>query len=102
MRPCRIVVVGILPQHATQVSLVRDQDLVEAFSADRAYPTLGDSIRIGGTKRGQDSLDTFGDQYGFKGAHELGISIMDQKPDVALLLLELPGQLSGLLSDPSR
>ena len=91
------------------MGLIRDvqarpsvQDLVETFGADRVYPTLRDSIGVWGAIRRQDCLNTFGRKYSFKGAAELGISIMDQKSRVIRLFLELPGQLSGLLGDSGR
>jgi hypothetical protein len=78
MRTCSIIVADILGQNATEVGLIRDKYLVEAFGAHSAYPALGDSISIGGTIRCQDGLHAFGSKYGFKGRSELGISIMDQ------------------------
>jgi hypothetical protein len=86
MRACSIVIVDILGQNAKEVGLICDEYLVEAFSTDRAYPTLSDSIGIGSTIRCHDGLNTVGGKYGFKGSRELGISIMDQKSHGALLL----------------
>jgi hypothetical protein len=110
MRACTTIVADILGQNATEVGLIRDEYLVEAFGAHSAYPAkpsafplvTDDSISIGSTIRCQDGLHTVGGKYGFKGSRELGISIMDQKPPVPLLLLELPGPLPGLLGDPNR
>ena len=83
------------------MSFVENQELIETLVPHCAYPTFGESIRIGRLIWCQHDFNPFGRKNGVKGSSELGIAIMDQKPRVAILLLELPGQLSGLLGYPS-
>src|SRR5439155_24711911 len=47
MRPMSVVVRQVLPEHGEQVAGVVDQDPVEALTADRADPALGERVGSG-------------------------------------------------------
>jgi hypothetical protein len=98
----RVEIVDIFPQDTLQMSLIEDQELIQAFLSYRTHLTFGKRVGIGCSIRGQDSLDTFRRKDGFKGARELGIPILDEKADRWHSVWELPQQLAGLLGYPGR
>src|ERR1700722_1343671 len=55
MRPNIIVVGGISLENLTQMGLAKDDDVVQAFSTDRANQPLGMPILPGGTGRSWSS-----------------------------------------------
>ena len=53
-----VVVVGfVLPQHGADVPLVDDDQVIQALSAECAYYSFGDGVRLGSSDRGEYGFD---------------------------------------------
>src|SRR6266581_4493841 len=93
-----VVVIDVLPKNHLQVALAEDEQPVQRLVAQR----LDHPLAMGVGSRAPIGCE--GDPGAFAAEHlielvdELGI--MDGEPDWSLELVQLPGQVSGLLSDP--
>ncbi len=47
MRPTIVVVADILPQNGPKMPLVDDDQVIQALSAECAYYSFGDGVRLG-------------------------------------------------------
>ncbi len=56
MRTHCVVVLDVLPQHPKQVSLTKNDHVVQAFAPQGAHDTFADRIRIGCRHRNEDCL----------------------------------------------
>ena len=92
-----VVVIDELAEHVLEVATDQDHEPVEAFSADGADEALGDRIRL--WHRRLDHLDVFAGENGIEVARVLGVAISIREPK-RRLLLERPGELACLLTDP--
>ena len=93
MRPVRVVVAAVDAEHMLEMAATEDEYPVEAVRANRAYPTLGESVRVRRRlDRRADHLDAFRPEDLVERAAELGVAIMDEKPE-RLLMLELMARL---------
>jgi hypothetical protein len=97
----RVVVVDEHVEHMQEMAAVEDEEPVEAFSVGGADEALGERVRLRGAHRCLDDLDVFASEDGVEAAGELGVAVADQLPETRRLLLECPGELAGLLCDPS-
>jgi hypothetical protein len=100
MWPVRVVVAAVDAKHVLEMAATEDEDPVEAVGANRAYPTLGESVCVRRLDRRADHLDAFHPEDLVERAAELGVAIMDEKPE-RLLILELDGEVARLLGDPA-
>ena len=98
--PVCVVVIDELAEHVLEVATVQDDEPVEAFSADGADEALGNCVRLRRSHGGVDDLDAFAGEDGIEVARVLGVAISDQEAETRRLLLERPGELACLLSDP--
>ncbi len=95
-----IVVGDVRRQHATEMPLADDQDLVQARLAHRADPALRESIRIGRLHRRADDRDCLGCEHGIESNRKLAVAVVDQEAHREHSLLDLPAELTGLLRHP--
>jgi hypothetical protein len=58
-----------------------DQNPVQAFGPDRAYPPLGECVGSRSPDRGLDDVYAFGAEDLIEGAGELGVPVPDHEPD---------------------
>jgi hypothetical protein len=79
---------------------VEDQDVIETFSSDGAYPSLSKGIGIGCLVRGANDMQTFRSKHCIKFICKLGVIVMDQEMKFILPVFHLPDQLPGLLRRP--
>jgi hypothetical protein len=82
------------------VAWAGDQQVVEAFAAQRADEALGDRVRPRCPDWGADDADVGGGEHGVEGGGELGIAVADQEPKPASVVAEVDEQVAGLLGDP--
>src|SRR6266536_361542 len=87
-------------EHVFEVAAAEDEDPVEAVGANRAYPTLGEGVRVRRLDRRADHLDAFRPKDVVERAAELAVAIMDEEPE-RLLVRELDGEVARLLGDPA-
>jgi hypothetical protein len=65
-----------------QVAWSGDQQVVEAFAAQRADEALGDRVRPRCPDWGVDDADVGAGEHGVDGVGELGIAVADQEPEL--------------------
>ena len=70
-----ILLLEVVLQYHREVALSGDQELVEAFPAQRADEAFGDRVRPGCPNRGADDGDVGVGEHGVEGGGELGVSI---------------------------
>jgi hypothetical protein len=73
-----VVVVRELDQAGAEVSLVDDDQMIKALSADRAIEPLGDRIRARGPERGSDAGDAQSEWSGSEVAPLNGVAVMNE------------------------
>jgi hypothetical protein len=91
---------GILPQHCSEVPGSGDQEVVEAFAAQRADEAFGDRIRPGCPDRGADA-DVGASERGVERGGELAVPVRGSRPEPVGAVAEVHDQVAGLLGDPS-
>src|SRR5262245_36495613 len=79
MRPGCIVISSVFGQHVDQVTLVENQQVVQASFPDGANPALRDGVGFGRLEWSQHDFDAFGDKDVIKGSREFGVVVMDEK-----------------------
>ncbi len=79
VRPFGIVVRHISTQDAAQMPLIDDEEVIEALLANTAYPTLGESVRVGCLEGRQECIDPLSGEHRVKGAGEFGVMVVDQE-----------------------
>ncbi len=99
MGTLHVVVGDVRPQDLFQVARAEDQEPVQTLPAHGAHPALGMSIRAGDAQGSADDLHAFRGEDLVEGHRVLLVSIMDQESWLEALL-DLPGEVAGLLSDP--
>ena len=77
-----------------------DQKVIEAFPAQRPYPSFGDGVRPWRSDRGADDADVGAGEDRVEGDGELAVSVADQEPELLGLVAEVHQQVAGLLGDP--
>ncbi len=100
MRPRMIEIGRVLGQHAVQMPLIHNQQVVETFLPHRANPPLGEGVGFGCLIGSADTGDVLGTEDGAEGRWELGIPVVDQEAHRHCSFVDLATELAGLLRDP--
>jgi len=100
MRSGPIVVLGIRAKDALQVAPAEDKDVVEAFSSNRADPSLGERVRPRRTDGCLHRRESFRSKHFIEGTWELCVSVPEQ--DVLALKVSRDREVPSLLGDPGR
>jgi hypothetical protein len=100
VRPSGVVVRNVLVQYAFEGAAVPDQDPVEAFGPDGAYPPLGVAVCAGRPRRNLDGLDTGRGEHRVEGGGELGVPVADEEPQPVGLLIKVHQQITRRLGNP--
>ena len=100
MRPSGVVVLDPFDHHPLEVSTPEDQDPIQALSTTRTDLSLHVGIGLRHRDRSLDYQNGLGSQHGVAGSGELGVVVVDQKPNRRSL--QPPDQVAALLSDPGR
>jgi len=82
VRAVRVVVREVLLQHYCEVASSGDQEVVEAFAAHGADPSLCNRVRSRCSNRGADDADVGAGEHGVEGGGELAVTVADQKPEL--------------------
>ena len=90
----------ILAQNDVEVAWPGDQEVVEAFLAQRADEAFRDRVRPGRPGRGADDADVGTGEHVVKGGGELAVSVTDQEPKLLGAVGEVHEQVAGLLGGP--
>src|SRR5262249_8057036 len=81
---------------------IQHEQPVETLRPNRSYEALGDPIRLRRPKRRAHDFDLLGLKHIVEARGELLTAVADEKPEGFRPISESPGQLRGLLCDPSR
>ena len=90
-----------LGENALQLTLVSDEQPVEAFTTRGANEPLGERVGTRRSRRCLDDARANRSHHFIEGPNELGISVSDQEPDGAALVLDGHGEVARLLGDPA-
>ena len=78
MRTDCVVVVDVLGEDASEVTLDQDDHVIEALSSDGADHTLGDGIRLGRSERRDDRRDAETAQVPIEVTTKAGVPVADE------------------------
>ncbi len=95
-----VVVGGVLGQHAAQVRLAGDEQVVEALLARGADPARRVGVRVGGAIRRADNRHALRREEGVESRREFCIAVVDQVANRRPALLARPGAAARLLGNP--
>jgi hypothetical protein len=84
----------------TPQAAAKDEDPVEAVSAERAYPAFGVGVRVRGMDRRADDRDPLAAEDVVEGVLELRVSVVDEEPERPLVA-QLHDKVARLLGDPA-
>ncbi len=98
--PVRVVVPHVIVQNSLQLAPSDDQQVVEAFAADRADPTFREGVGVRRLDRGQDHGRADRSEDVIEGRGELRVPVANQVSHRPAAILERPDQIARLLSDP--
>ena len=100
VRPVAVVMLFVLAQHCSGMALVGDQDAVEEFASDAADEAFGDRVGSRCPHRCLDDADPERGEHGVEGCGELGVAVPDEEPEAAAGVVEVHGEVAGLLGQP--
>ena len=92
----RVVVRGVLLQYRGEVARSSDQEVVEAFAAQRADEAFGDRVGPRRLDGGAEDADAGTGEHGVEGGGELGIAVADEEPELVGAAAEVDQQVAGL------
>ncbi len=95
-----VVVLEELLQYHREVALSGDQELVEAFPAERADEAFGDRVRPWCPYRGADDPDVGTGEDRVERGGELAVPVADQEPEPVGAFAEVYQEVAGLLGHP--
>jgi hypothetical protein len=81
-----------------EVTVVQDQQPVEAFGADGSDEPLGDGVCLRRPHRGPDDPDAAAARHLIEGGAVLAVAVADQQ--VSALVGEIEAEIARLLGDP--
>jgi hypothetical protein len=87
----------VLVQHGRKVARSGDQQVVEAFAAQRADPAVRNGVCARCSHRGAEDADVGAGEYSVEGGGVLGISVADQELELLGAVAEVHEQVAGLL-----
>jgi hypothetical protein len=97
MRPSFVVILDILGQHSSQVTLVDNEQVVKAFFSNGSNPPFRECVRFGCSTGSEYRFYAFSLEYPVEGSSELGIAVVDQKSYRQLAIsqiLKIPSEVS--------
>jgi len=100
VRAVGVEVLDILAQDDVEVAWSGDQDVIEAFPAQRADEPFPDRVRPGRLGRSTDDPDVGTGEDGVECRGEFAVSVADQKPEPVGAVAEVHEKVAGLLGDP--
>jgi len=90
-----ILLLEVLLQYHREVALSGDQELVEAFPAERADEAFRDRVRTGRPDRGADDPDVSACEDRVEGGGELAVPITDQEAELLGAVVEVQEQVAA-------
>ncbi len=101
MRPGSVVVLCVFLQNAHEMSLIQDEQLVQAFLPNCAHPPFSHGIGFRCTKGRPNHFKAFRGEDLVEAAREFTIAVMNEEAQGSLgAVIQLPDALAGLLRDP--
>ena len=100
VRPVLVVVLAVHAQHSFEVSTPEDEDPIETVVADRAYPALGERVRVRRLHGRPDYFDSLAAKDVVESPVELSVPVVNQQPERPFLLAQLHREVARLLRRP--
>ncbi len=100
MGPPAVVVLGIRPERPIEMPPTEDERPVEALGPDRLDHALGVGIGVRGPDRREDHPRPFRADNLVERPAELRVPVADEEPDGGRAIIEVQGEVPGLLGDP--
>jgi len=97
---CAVVVVQELLDHCLQMVRAEDQEVVEQLVAAGGHEPLRDRVRARRAEWQAHNLRAFGPEDLIEVGGELGVAVAKEELGLQGTILEFPGQVPSLLSDP--
>jgi hypothetical protein len=95
-----VVVPGIAPKDALEMSCIDDEKMIQALGPDRPHEPLGEGIRVRCPEWGSQDLGAFGPKDLVEARHELRVAITDKELDIDSLVDDVASHIPRLLCDP--
>jgi hypothetical protein len=92
-----VVVLDVLPKYCREVVRSSDQEMVEAFAAQRADPALGDRVGPRRLDWGAEDADAGASEDRVDGGGELAVPVTDQEPKLLGPVTEVHQQVASLV-----
>ena len=102
MRAMAVVVPGVAVQDPFEMSFIENEELVEAFRSHAADEPLRGRVGIRSLIRRLEDLSTFASEDVVEAGHVLGVTIVEQKPELDVFFGEVERDVPRLLGDPGR
>ena len=91
-----VVVLDVLPQHCSEVAGSKDQEMVEAFPAQRADEAFRNCVRPGCPDGRADYPDVGASEHGVERGCELAVPVADQETESFRVVVEVHERVAGL------
>ena len=101
MGPCHVVVVDELPHHMLEVATPKDEVVIQCLPALGANPSLSECVCPRRLEGEGNDLGALGLEDHVEASGELCVPVVKEEPGRQVAILDLPGQVPGLLLDPA-
>jgi hypothetical protein len=98
--PVTVVMVDVGRQHALEMAARENEKPVQTLPPHGPNPTLGECVRSRCLDRSSDHLEPLALEDLIEGAQELGVMVVNQKPDAGHPFIHADDEVSRLLCDP--
>ena len=100
VRPLPVVMMDVDPEDALKVASGADEQPVQALRPHGSDPSLTDGVGTRGSDGGADHPQALGRKHLIERTAELGVAVMDEKPERLCSFVEVEGEVPRLLSNP--
>ena len=95
-----IVKTRVFLQYIVEMSIVKNEYVIETFLSDGPYPAFRVAVGLWGTKWCADNIKSHRAKHVVERSTELGVPVMDKKSKGPFHFLQLPDELASLLGCP--
>ncbi len=74
-----VVIVNVFLEHTSKMTLVQDEQLIQAFLTNRADPAFGHGIGFRRSKGSTNNFKAFGDEDLVEAASKFTVAVMDEE-----------------------
>jgi len=100
VRPLAVVMTNVDPEDALEVASGQDEQPVQALGPHRSDPSFAEGVGPRCPDGGADHLQALGYERVIERTTELGVAVVDEKPERLCPLVEAEGEVPRLLGNP--